>query len=496
MERRREREEDYSDVTSYHNPSRGMQSVSRTDLSRVEQGHAPASPAHGRWQTSRSDSVQTPRAVGAAGAAAGPIASPSRSRVRPRASSAESLTTYDTGTSLSGAPPRRGAGIGGQIAALGLAGFLRKKWRDRKERREEGRVDEMREREIENERINRANSRRYTGDGFTPRRSGRQGSITESSIITGSTPELQRNPRPPIPTSAVPMGSRGDVSAPGIRPIQPSGTMASQVEQSSTHVDMPPAPPDPQGILHVESSASDTYVAPGNRRNRQQQGDRELHEVAASAGAAAGAAAGAEAGAAAAAATLPTTGPPKLGESSRHRVSNGEGSMGSPPVSVKIKMHNGGRQVTLRRLPQAEVAAEREARRKERSRRRRTGSLSSHSNTGDERWRRVEAREAAQAREAQRTAAGPSMPLPAPPPPPPPPPGPPPPPVQATSDYSLPPPPPIPAAGGSGMGSPNTAPQYDTGTDLSNYDSNRRRRRAERAQAKLAKGGGSRVEFT
>jgi hypothetical protein len=35
-----------------------------------------------------------------------------------------------------------------------------------------------------------------------------------------------------------------------------------------------------------------------------------------------------------------------------------------------------------------------------------------------------------------------------------------------------------------------------TETDVSNYDTNRRRRRAERAQAKQARMGGSRVEFS
>ena len=59
----------------------------------------------------------------------------------------------------------------------------------------------------------------------------------------------------------------------------------------------------------------------------------------------------------------------------------------------------------------------------------------------------------------------------------------------------LPPPPPIPAAAGSAVTPPGTNP-YETGTDVSNYDSNRRRRRAERAQAKLARMGGSRVQFS
>jgi O-acetyl-ADP-ribose deacetylase (regulator of RNase III) len=42
-----------------------------------------------------------------------------------------------------------------------------------------------------------------------------------------------------------------------------------------------------------------------------------------------------------------------------------EGSAASPPVSVKVKMHNDGRHITLRRLNEEEAAAEREARRKD-----------------------------------------------------------------------------------------------------------------------------------
>jgi len=62
-------------------------------------------------------------------------------------------------------------------------------------------------------------------------------------------------------------------------------------------------------------------------------------------------------------------------------------------------------------------------------------------------------------------------------------------------DYgNIPPPPPIPAADTVLSGSPIYG--NGTETDLSNYDSNRRRRRAERAQAKQARLGGSRVEFS
>jgi len=54
----------------------------------------------------------------------------------------------------------------------------------------------------------------------------------------------------------------------------------------------------------------------------------------------------------------------------------------------------------------------------------------------------------------------------------------------------------MPAAQVSVLSSPIGTQVHGTETDLSNYDSNRRRRRAERAQAKQARLGGSRVEFS
>jgi len=60
-----------------------------------------------------------------------------------------------------------------------------------------------------------------------------------------------------------------------------------------------------------------------------------------------------------------------------------------------------------------------------------------------------------------------------------------------------PPPLPIPGAGGSILSSvPPSTIFYATETDITYSDSDRRRRRAERARAKLARLGGSRVEFS
>ncbi|WEW58756.1 hypothetical protein PRK78_004224 [Emydomyces testavorans] len=161
----------------------------------------------------------------------------------------------------------------------------------------------------------------------------------------------------------------------------------------------------------------------------------------------------------------------------------------SPPVSIKVKLHNNGRRVTLRQLTKEEAEATREARRRDRNRserRRREHSLSG--GEGDDHWRRVEERERQQDQEMHNANApvatgGPTnLPRPAPPnlqdPVPP-----------TGSGIAAPiPPPPIPVAG-------HTYSPLTASTDLSgSFASRSGRRRAERRTQ--AKQGGSRVEFT
>ncbi|EEP81853.1 predicted protein [Uncinocarpus reesii 1704] len=176
------------------------------------------------------------------------------------------------------------------------------------------------------------------------------------------------------------------------------------------------------------------------------------------------------------------------GPSNPHRFSGTQNdSVESPPVSIKVKLHNNGRRVTLRQLTREEAEANREARRKDRTRsgrRRRETSLSG--GEGDDHWRRVEERERQQAQEMQNAnssiaSAGPSAPPPAPPisqpganPP-------------AGDDLSAPiPPPPIPAA------RPITSPLASTDLSSSFASRSGRRRAERRTQARQ----GSRVEFT
>ncbi|KAI7172084.1 hypothetical protein KC352_g24798 [Hortaea werneckii] len=207
--------------------------------------------------------------------------------------------------------------------------------------------------------------------------------------------------------------------------------------------------------------------------------------------------------------------------------------VGSPPVSVKMHMHRDGQHVTLRRLSEEEAAAERTARRQERMERRsarqrtrRGSSLSSgqesdaappgsnakyrrHGGGGGNGKRHHRVRDSSQqpysnvpAPPASLSTIGSGTPT-----------G-----RRQSSELNLPPavpahgvptssaggasPPVAPATlnppiAGSGMsgtvGSPGDA---GTGTDLSTFDNNRRRRRAERARRlEAAQGRGNRVEF-
>jgi len=428
---------------SYSQPI-GQSEVTQTDLSRLEEGRAPASPGRDHWRRVEEREAAQAAAMGA---------SPLRNGHRPTRSGA-SIDSFDSRTSISEVhheKTRDSHGLRDGVAALGVLGFLKHKFNRRKYKDEDERVVALKQQDLEEERLARANSgrRKFTGDGAPPRRTRPASTILSESDISGITPSMSRPNLPPPPRST---------------------TNLTHVETTAG----PSTTPGPHGVL--SDSGSEAYVSGGGGRHRR-------HRNAGSGALAAGAAvAGASAGS------------PSRRDNSQRRNSR-EGSVNSPPVSVKVKMHNDGRHVTLRRLNEEEAAAEREARKKQG--RRRNGSMSSLSNfENQEHWRRTEAREAAQAQQAQPGAPIP-MPEPViPPPPPGPPPG-----VSTFTTLSgqqvpLPPPPPIPAGPDSVLSSPQGTQAYGTETDVSAYDSNRRRRRAERAQAKQARLGGGRVEFS
>ena len=466
FDRRRERDGD-SDTGRYGPPLGGATELSEDSLARVEEG---------RPRPSRQHPLNQPPNQ--------PLNQPLNHR------RSTSSMSYDSYMSASGAR-RRGHGLRDTVAGLGALGLARNIFKKRRDRKERRRVEEVRQQEIDDERRARQNSQRYTGDGF-PRRGVRRSSVTTSTDYSNSVddrPRYDQGVPPPIPAGTIPAGIAGGAAA--------GATLVNQDRQHTTlgaqnpvlsgaapigPVPMPPIPPDRQGILH-QDSGSEAYLSAGGRQHR-----RHTSRNAATAAGLAGGAAGLAAGE-----------PSSSRRDHRQSASGGDGSMASPPVSVKVKMHSDGRHVTLRRLPEEEAAAEREARRRERhTRRRRGGSASSlgGTETGNERFRRVEAMERQQEEEmrrereraAQSNVNNLSVPLAVPPPPP------------FPTSSSSPIGPPRPGTGGS-VGSPGT---YDgTGTEASaDYANNRRRRRAERAQAKQAKGvagpggrSGQTVEF-
>lgn len=440
-----------SDV-SYGRPL-GPSEVTQTDLSRLEEGRAPASPA-ARDDWRRVEEREAAQAAAMAG-------SPLRQGHRPPRSGA-SMDSFDSRTSFSDElddrPPGRSYGLKEGVATLGVLGFLKHSFGKRKNRKEDARAEALRQHDLEEERIARANSKRrkYTGDGVPPRRNRRASTDYTESELTGITPSVARPgmSQPPVESTL----------GPSTAPIRPP-----------PHADL------------LSESGSEAYNSPGGRPHRRHHDSSGMLGPALAGGAAAAAV---------------STGSPSRRDHSQRRNSR-ESGVASPPVSVKVKMHNDGRHVTLRRLNEEEAAAEREARRKDRQKRNRNGSRSSLSDLGNDRWRRTEALEAQQAQEMGQSSIPPPPPMPgAPlrmPEPiiPPPPPGPPPSNFGAPGNIPLPPPPPIPAGAGSVLSSPHGTQVYGTETDVSGaYDSNRRRRRAERAQAKAARSGTSRVEFS
>ena len=427
---------------------------------------------------------------------------------------------------MSGPPAnRRGHGLRDAVVGLGALGFARDFMEKRKKRKEDRRVEALRQQEIEDERMNRRNSRRLTGDGF-PRRAGRRGSLTTSTDYSVTDEAPRRNagvlptgpPHVPAGTDPTLAAVAGGIAGAALadRERERNRTRTNLGASNPNFAGAPPteqipgpplAPVPPIGSVHHDSSGSEMYASAGGRRHRRHS-TRNAGEAAAAA--AAGGAAGLLAGEALAS---------HRDESRRRRASTGEGSVASPPVSVKVKMHSDGRHVTLRRLPEQEAAAERAARRQSRSShsRRRRGTSASDLSGAEvgrgERWRRAEDIERQQAAEMERErearaqayqaqASAQAQPQAVYPPPQPPihqpqqppqqlPQQQPPPQILNPNNLPLPshipPPPPIPATSPAGPTRPGTAnlssPGTIDGTEASDYANNRRRRRAQRARA-------------
>ena len=387
--------------------------------------------------------------------------------------------TYSSYESASG-EPRRGHGLRDGIATLGVLGLARSIFNRRRGRNQDQRLAEEQEA--------RVHGGHLTGDGRPPRHH-RPGSSSLSSDTTSLT-SVNRPPQgtgiPPIPAGAYPAGATGPAVPTHARDRNRNEELPLGGIPRNGQVAMPPIPPDPHGIFHADSSGSEVYIGDDGRNHWRHHAGRDA--------AAAGIAGGAVGLAAAEAAEASSS--RRDQRNRRQSASGGIPSVASPPVSVKVKMHEDGRHVTLRRLPEAEAAAQREAREArrrslERSGRRRGDSASTLSGTdgSGDRFRRNQFQERQQAEamrvESERLAA-----------------------ARAQAQYdkvatNVPAPPPIPESSSNlrpprtaSIGSPGT---YDGNTTeaSADYANNRRRRRAERAQAKQAREarGGKTVEF-
>ncbi|KAJ5339852.1 hypothetical protein N7452_006580 [Penicillium brevicompactum] len=448
-------DEKYSDESSRHNGGGGFEILGSSKEKEEDTESGRYKPAHSRSHSYSDESLSRledgrPEPTHTTPLNRPPSRAPSRSQSP--GSSYYYNSTYFT------EPPRREASHKLRDTAAGVGAFAAVKRffsRNKKDDAERERLDDIRRREDEDETLQRANSKRrpQAGESFYPRR--RASSYSETDLTET---DLSRPPPPR--------------HAPHGESVMTGEPLASGAVHSSVS-EMPPMPP----VHHHGYSGDLPSERPHSRHSIPHDGSEF--------------ASGAAAGAALDAASR------RNRSSSRRR----EEDVASPPVSVKVKMHNDGRHVTLRRLTEEEAAASREARRRERrnSRRRSSsaGSLSGNEDAGYDRWRRVEELERQQEEQMRReqaaAAGGPSAPLVAPS-------GPNPasswaaPPSQVSQ---MPPPPPIPAPSSMPYGPGSiTSPPY-TATEMSgSYANNRRRRRAERARTRQERQQQHGVEFT
>lgn len=477
------KKDEESDIASYQPPNSDSQ-FSRADVARVQEGQAPMSPGDPRLSRPSH---------------AGPTAfvSPTRQALRPR-NSMDSFTSDGSRDSFESdhrpLPVEEGGhGLRNGIATLGVLGFLRAKRDQRRDRKDQRRVDSMRqEDQINAERINRANSHRYANrpsDIGRRRPSAADTLETEDFTELGSNPELSRNRRTnmgttPLPASAAAMPA--DLVNPNYASTQNIAyDPASGVQNVPNTTLQPPATTTGYPLAPGAVSMPHAAVEPDpSRLTESFHGSRTNLPPNAAFGAA---------GIANRPSSPSRHGRPHSQQNRRNSTSHDSApTVASPPVSVKVQMHKDGRHVTLRRLNEEEAAAERDARKQERrQRRRRAESLSSGVEDEGVRFRRNDGTRPPNS--VPNPYAG-----------------------RPPSELNLPPPPgppPVPAHSispqgpglhpshvnsglTSGVGSPGTY-ETGTGTDLSAFDSNRRRRRAERAAAReRAAQQGARVEFS
>lgn len=389
-----------------------------------------------------------------------------------------SLETSSDYESASG-EPRKGQGLRDGIATLGVFGLARSIFNRRRGRNQD--------QPLAVEQDARTHGGNLTGDG-RPTRHHRPGSSSISSdttSLTGMNHPHHVGGIPPIPAGSYPAGAAGPAVATQERDRNRNEELPLGGIPRNGQVTMPPIPSDPHGIFHADSSGSEVFIGEDGRNHWRHHPGRD---------AVAGGIAGGAVGLAAAEAAEASSS--RRDQRDRRQSAGGGVPSVASPVSIKVKMHDDNRHVTLRRLPEAEAAAERQAREarrrsQERSGRRRGDSASSLSGTegSGDRFRRQQFQERQQAEamriESERLAAARAQAR------------------NQNAAMNVPAPPPVPESSSNlrpprtaSIGSPGT---YDGNTTeaSADYANNRRRRRAERAQAKQAREakGGKTVEF-
>lgn len=269
-------------------------------------------------------------------AEARPINRPTPSRLR-----SDSMDSFSDSQSSSGNTPQRKNKrhtLRDSIAAAGLVAGIGAYMKNRRDKKEQARVDEIRR--VEDEKAGPQNSRKYTGDG---RPSPRRGEYNESSLLSSDfTESVVEDPRRahfggPIPPLAAAVGG------------------AAAGAQSRSRQDISHHPSRASNVLG--GSRTEVINPEGSGSNRRHSSAQRRAEEAAAL--AAGIAA--EQAAAHHHARRERSESRTRRSQSRTRDARQDG-VGSPPVSVRIQMHGDNhRNVTLRRLSEQETAAKMEA---------------------------------------------------------------------------------------------------------------------------------------
>ncbi|KAL9048935.1 MAG: hypothetical protein Q9162_007476 [Coniocarpon cinnabarinum] len=433
FQRRRERDDISDEGTEYAPPPLGGH-VSQSSLDRLEAGGSslpPAPPPNDRWRSVEERERAQEAAL--------------------RRGEAQSRLSDESYSSLGPEKPRPRSSrfnFPASLGALATAGGIGSFFKRRRERREDDRIAAERAQEHENERLytSPGGRPRFTADG-TPRRTGHfSGPPTP---ITERTESPERSRIGVSNTGSPVHRSRRASHASTMEPYSPSAGRGPRV----------PIPPPPQSRAGSRPRTAQSHnVSPSIAHSSPGRQHRVITDSVSNLNTTTnvvdhGPAVDTPAAATATSGILSPPHPPYAHGRSRSQSGSPQDSNESPVASVKVRMGNDGRHVTLRRLNEDEAARERAARRSEGRR-------------DDGHFRR-----------AQTPAAS-----------------------QQPSPLSLPPQQTPGVSPPSALGAASQGTQaYDTGTDVTDFENNRRRRRAERARADQTRAarrtGGGTVAF-